>query len=68
MMTRNVAVLDWRGRRLKTYPITIDGKVADAEFAEAALALARRDNLVPAHEQAGMTAKVPPVNKLHLWR
>jgi hypothetical protein len=66
--TRNVAVLDWRGVRLKTYPITIEGKADDAGFAEAALERARRDNLVPEQEQHRLTARVPPLNKLHLWR
>jgi hypothetical protein len=67
MTTRNVAVCDKFGRRLKTYPITIEkheNGPRDDEFAVAALAWARRDKLVPAIELDGLTAKVPSLLKL----
>ena len=69
MQTRNVAVCDRRGRRLKTYPIAIaereDGP-RDAKFAREALARAKRDKLVPEHELDSLTIKVP--EKIKLWR
>jgi len=69
MQTRNVAVCDGHGNRLKTYAIAIperkDGPV-DGEFAEEALKRAREDNLVPEYELASLTAKVP--EKMKLWR
>ena len=50
MQTRNVAVCDQHGNRLKTYAIAIpqrkDGPLDD-EFAEEALRRAREDSLVP---------------------
>ncbi len=68
MRTRNVAVCDGHGNRLKTYAIAIperkDGPV-DGEFAEEALKRAREDNLVPEYELASLTAKVP--EKMKLW-
>jgi hypothetical protein len=67
MTTRNVAVCDRFGRRLKTYPITIEkheNGPRDDEFAGAALECARRDKLVPEIELDGLTAKVPVVLKL----
>ncbi|MEA2778984.1 MAG: hypothetical protein QOK29_528 [Rhodospirillaceae bacterium] len=69
MTTRNVAVCDKSGKRLKTYPITIEkyeNGPRDDEFAAAALEWARRDKLVPAIELDGLTAKVSAV--LKLWR
>jgi hypothetical protein len=69
MQTRNVAVLDKLGKRLRTYPITIaerQGRPVDAEFAEDALQRARNDRLVPEEEVDGLTAQVP--QKLKLWR
>jgi hypothetical protein len=69
VQTRNVAVFDGHGNRLKTYAIAIprrnDGPL-DGEFAEEALKRAREDNLVPAHELANLIAKVP--EKMKLWR
>ena len=69
MQTRNVAVCDQHGNRLKTYAIAIpqrkDGPL-DGEFAEEALRRAREDNLVPEHELANLVAKVP--EKMKLWR
>ena len=62
MQTRNVAVCDQHGNRLKTYAIAIpqrkDGP-QDAEFAEEALRRARGDKLVPEHEVANLIPKVP---------
>jgi hypothetical protein len=69
MQTRNVAVLDRLGKRLKTYAIAIaerDGSPRDPEFAEAALERARNDKLVPEHELHSLTAQVP--QKIKLWR
>jgi len=69
MQTRNVAVCDKLGRRLKTYPITIpvrEGGPEDAEFAREALKRAKKDKLVPEYELDSLTAKVP--KKLKLWR
>jgi hypothetical protein len=69
MQTRNVAVCDKLGRRLKTYPIAIakrEGGPTDAEFAEEALNRARNDKLVPEHEVDSLTAQVP--QKIKLWR
>jgi len=69
MWTRNVAVFDWRGKRLKTYPIVIEereGGPRDTEFASEALKRARDDKLVPEDELEGLTAKVP--EKIKLWR
>ena len=69
MQTRNVAVCDQHGNRLKTYAIAIpqrkDGPL-DGEFAEEALRRAREDSLVPAHELANLIAKVP--EKMKLWK
>ena len=69
MQTRNVAVCDGRGNKLKTYAIAIpkckDGPL-DGEFAEEALRRAREDNLVPEFELANLVAKVP--EKMKLWR
>ena len=69
MQTRNVAVCDGRGNKLKTYAIAIperkDGPL-DGEFAEEALRRARKDSLVPEHELANLIAKVP--EKMKLWR
>jgi hypothetical protein len=69
VQTRNVAVCDGHGNRLKTYAIAIpqrkDGPT-DAEFAEEALKRARADNLVPDCELDGLTTKVP--EKMKLWR
>ena len=69
MRTRNVAVYDGRGTKLKTYAIAIperkDGPL-DGEFAEEALRRAREDNLVPEYELANLIAKVP--EKMKLWR
>ena len=69
MQTRNVAVCDGHGNRLKTYAIAIpqrkDGP-QDAEFAEEALKRAREDNLVPECELDNLTTKVP--EKMKLWR
>jgi len=71
MQTRNVAVFDWHGNRLKTYPIVIaereDGP-RDAEFAKEALKRARNDKVVPEHELDGLTARVPEKIKIPLWR
>ena len=68
MQTRNVAVCDRHGNRLKTYAIEIpqrkDGPL-DAEFAEEALKRAREDNLVPKRKLANLIAKVP--EKMKLW-
>lgn len=69
MQTRNVAVYDKSGRRLKTYPIVIaerEGGLRDAEFATEALKRARNDKLVPEHELDGLMARVP--QKIKLWR
>jgi hypothetical protein len=69
MQTRNVAVCDRLGTRLRTYAITIakrEGGPTDAEFAEAALERARNDKLVPEHELHSLTAQVP--QKIKLWR
>jgi hypothetical protein len=69
METRNVAVCDKFGNRLKTYRITLEKREngpSNDEFALAALNRARRDKLVPAVELDGLTAEVPPV--LKLWR
>jgi hypothetical protein len=69
MQTRNVAVCDKLGRRLKTYPIAIakrENGPTDAEFAEAALERARNDKLVPEHELHTLTAQVP--QRIKLWR
>jgi hypothetical protein len=67
--TRNVAVCDARGNRLKTYAIAIpeqkDGPL-DGEFAEEALGRAREDSLVLQYELANLIAKVP--EKLKLWK
>jgi hypothetical protein len=56
-------------QQLKTYAIAIpqrrDGPL-DGEFAEEALKRAREDKLVPEHELANLTAKVP--EKMKLWR
>ena len=69
MQTRNVAVCDGYGNRLKTYIIAIpqrkDGP-QNAEFAEEALRRAREDNLVPEYELTNLIAKVP--EKMKLWR
>ena len=69
MQTRNVAVCDGNGNKLKTYAIEIpqrkDGP-QDGEFAEEALRRAREDNLVPEFELANLFAKVP--EKMKLWR
>jgi hypothetical protein len=60
MQTRNVAVCDKFGRRLKTYPIAIaqreDGP-RDAEFATEALERAKADKLVPEYELDSLTIK-----------
>ena len=67
METRNVAVFDWHGKRLKTYPIVIadrEGGPRDTEFASEALKRARDDKLVPDDELDGLTAKVPEKVKL----
>jgi hypothetical protein len=69
MQTRNVAVCDRLGKRLKTYPIAIaerEGGPRDTEFAREALARAKKDNLVPEHELGNLTIKVP--EKIKLWR
>jgi hypothetical protein len=69
MQTRNVAVLDKLGKRLKTYSIAIaerQGGPLDAEFAREALERARNDKLVPEHELDSLTAQVP--QKIKLWR
>jgi hypothetical protein len=69
METRNVAVCDKFGNRLKTYPITLEKREngpGNDEFAVAALEWARRDKLVPAVELDHLTVKVPAV--LKLWR
>jgi hypothetical protein len=69
VQTRNVAVCDHHGNRLKTYAVAIpqrkDGPL-HAEFAEEALKRARDDKLVPEFELANLTAKV--TEKLKLWR
>ena len=69
MTTRNVAVCDRFGRRLKTYSISIakrqDGP-ANHEFALEALERARKDKLVPENEFDSLTVKVP--EKIKLWR
>jgi hypothetical protein len=69
MQTRNVAVFDRSGRRLKTYPISIakrqDGP-GNHEFAREALERARKDKLVPENEFDSLTVKVP--EKIKLWR
>ena len=69
MQTRNVAVCDEHGNRLKTYAIVLpqrkDGPV-DGEFAEVALKRAREDKLVPEHDLDSLVAKVP--EKMKLWR
>jgi hypothetical protein len=69
VQTRNIAVFDRHGNRLKTYAIAIpqrkDGPL-EGEFAEEALRRAREDNLVPEYEVASLTAKVP--EKMKLWR
>jgi len=69
VQTRNVAVCDGHGNKLKTYAIAIpmrkDGPL-DGEFAEEALRCAREDNLVPEVELANLVAKVP--EKMKLWR
>ena len=69
METRNVAVCDKFGNRLKTYPVTLEKREngpSNDEFAVAALEWARRDTLVPAVELDDLTVKVPAV--LKLWR
>jgi len=69
VQTRNVAVYDGHGKRLKTYPIVIPQSnegPQDGEFTEEALRRAREDNLVPEYELANLTAKVP--EKMKLWR
>ena len=69
MQTRNVAVFDRSGRRLKTYPISIAerlGGPANHEFAREALERARKDKLVPEREFDSLTVKVP--EKIKLWR
>jgi hypothetical protein len=67
--TRNAAVCDGHGSRLKTYATSIperkDGPL-DGEFAKEALKRAREDNLVPEYSLASLTAKVP--EKMKLWR
>jgi len=69
VQTRNVAVCDQHGNRLKTYAIAIpqrkDGPL-EGEFAEAALKRAREDRLVAEYELATLAAKVP--EKMKLWR
>jgi hypothetical protein len=69
MQTRNVAVFNKFGTRLKTYPIVIaerpDGPGIH-EFAREALKRARNDRLVPEREFDSLTAKVP--EKVKLWR
>ena len=69
MQTRNVAVFDRSGRRLKTYPISIEERKdgpANHEFAREALKRARKDKLVPENEFDSLTVKVP--EKIKLWR
>jgi hypothetical protein len=69
MQTRNVAVCDKLGRRLKTYPIAIEQREdgpRDAEFAKEALERAKKEKLVPEHELGSLTIKVP--EKVKLWR
>jgi hypothetical protein len=69
MQTRNVAVCDKLGRRIRTYAIAIEereGGLLDAEFAREALERARNDKLVPETEVDSLTAQVP--QKIKLWR
>jgi hypothetical protein len=69
MQTRNVAVCNKLGRRLKTYPIAIaerEGGLKDAEFATEALERAKKDKLVSESELGSLTTKVP--EKIKLWR
>ena len=67
MQTRNVAVFDKSGRRLKTYPISIEERQdgpGNHEFAREALERARRDKLVPENEFDSLTVKAPEKIKL----
>jgi len=69
MQTRNVAVCDKFGRRLKTYPIAMPSRedgLRDADFAREALERAKEDRLVPEGESGSLTVKVP--QKMKLWR
>ena len=69
METRNVAVCDKLGRRLKTYPIAIERREdgpRDTEFAREALKRAKKDKLVPESELGSLIVKVP--EKIKLWR
>jgi hypothetical protein len=69
MQTRNVAVCDKFGRRLKTYPIAMPSREdgpRDVDFAREALARAKEDRLVPEGELGSLTVKVP--EKMKLWR
>ena len=67
METRNVAVCDKLGRRLKTYPIAIPSRgdgPRDADFAREALERAKKDRLVPEGELGSLMVKVPEKMKL----
>ena len=69
MQTRNVAVCDKLGRRLKTYPIAIPSREdgpRDAAFVREALERAKVDRLVPEGELGSLMVKVP--QKMKLWR
>jgi hypothetical protein len=69
MQTRNVAVCDRFGTRLRTYAISIakrEGGPTDAEFAEEALNRARNDRLVPETEIDSLIVQIP--QKIKLWR
>jgi len=69
MQTRNVAVCDKFGRRLKTYPIGIPSREdgpRDADFAREALERAKEERLVPEGELGSLTVKVP--QRMKLWR
>jgi hypothetical protein len=69
MQTRNVAVCDKLGRRLKTYPTTIPSREdgpQDADCARETLERAKVDRLVPEGELGSLTVNVP--QKMILWR
>ena len=69
MQTRNIAVCNKFGRRLKTYPIAMPSRedgLRDVDFAREALARAKEDRLVPEGELGSLTVKMP--EKMKLWR
>ena len=69
MQTRNIAVCNKFGRRLKTYPIAMPSRedgLRDVDFAREALERAKEERLVPAGELGSLTVKVQ--QKMTLWR